>query len=97
MGASKYEIVIIILMIIGLLWIQDARANDMRLEYATDIVEYIQTKDRILPENTKFKCECGVLYKSGYVQYWYTGKAQTCIKVQITRQEYEISIINSLF
>ena len=96
MTASWKEMIVIVTLIIGLLWIQDARA-DMLQDFNSEVVEYIQTKHKILPEDTKFKCVKGILYKNGRVQRCYTGNAQTCTTIFMTRGDYETGIINDLF
>ena len=90
------NIIVIILLVCGLLVVQDARANTLE-EYNSEVVSYIETKYGVLPANTKFKCVNKVLYKSGYVQREYTGKAQTCKTVKMTRGEREEGIILNLF
>jgi len=85
----------LVFILIGLYTI-NAKA-DMMVDYNTEVVEYIETEYTILPEYTKFVCNRGILYKNGSVQRKYTGIAQTCKTIKMTRAEHEITIINTLF
>ncbi len=98
MTSNKFPIYAIILIIfLGLILYAKNSRGDMLQDYNSEVVEYIETKNGILPEYTKFKCNNGVLYKSGRVQRMYTGKAQTCKVIELTRGDYEDYIVLTLF
>lgn len=93
MNIMSEKLVIYAIIAIGflilVLWASNSYAESMQEMYNNEFISVIEVNDKLLPENTKFKCENGVLYKRRQVVRMYTGKAKLCKTVFIRRADRE--------
>lgn len=85
----KKDILAIAICVVGLLAVQDARAEDFEKQYFEEEVPYIFAYGKPFPEMTSFSCVNSKLYKGTRAVLDYKGKAVKCEIKPITRREYE--------